>query len=69
MRDPVTPGGFNGSMACKPASNSATGEDMTRARASEDEKYATSGASALSKRRAVEKAIDQVSSDYALLWS
>ena len=28
MRDPDTPGGFNDSIACKPASNSATAEDM-----------------------------------------
>jgi hypothetical protein len=29
MREPDTPGGFNNSMACKPASKSATAEDMT----------------------------------------
>ena len=29
IREPDTPGGFNDSMACKPASNSATAEDMT----------------------------------------
>lgn len=28
MRDPDTPGGFNDSMACRPASSSATAEDM-----------------------------------------
>jgi hypothetical protein len=28
MREPDTPGGFNASMACKPASSSATAEDM-----------------------------------------
>lgn len=29
MREPDTPGGFNDSMAWRPASSSATGEDMT----------------------------------------
>lgn len=28
MRDPVTPGGFNASMAWRPASSSATADDM-----------------------------------------
>jgi len=32
IRDPDTPGGFNDSMACKPASNSATAEDMANER-------------------------------------
>jgi hypothetical protein len=30
MREPDTPGGFNDSMACKPASSSATAEDMMK---------------------------------------
>jgi hypothetical protein len=29
IREPDTPGGFNDSIACKPASSSATAEDMT----------------------------------------
>ena len=32
MREPDTPGGFNDSMACKPASSSATAEDMEMTR-------------------------------------